>query len=240
MSYMNQVLSLIKQGGAISYVLTILYMIVMVISVERAIYFITRRCNFRYVKNLLRDAIEKKDISIFQNDKKIQKHKKAHNIHIVNYYIKHQSIDKKAFNEAIEREAFILLNHTERYIWILSQVGSIAPLLGLLGTVIGLIEAFQIMSTLGAEADVASFAGGIWVAMITTANGLIVAIPSFLIYRVFERIIEKRSNQITVLVSMLNQYFSNELENIEQTQTTSQSITSANEISDQGEIHEGV
>ncbi len=230
MQYINQILKLIEQGGAISYVLTVLYIIVMVISVERAIYFITRGYRFRYVKNLLQKAIESKNLSIFQNDKQIQKHKKAHTIHIVNYYIAHTNIDKKAFDEAIEREAFILLNHSERYIWILSQVGSIAPLLGLLGTVIGLIEAFQIMSTLGAEADVASFAGGIWVAMITTANGLIVAIPSFLIFRIFERIIEKRSNQITIVISMLNQYFNN----------TDSKDSFSHKTNEQGEIHEGV
>ncbi len=231
MNYLNEVLGLIKQGGIISYVLTILYIVVMVISVERAIYFTTRGYRFSYVKTMLKKAIESKDLSILQNDKKIQKHKKAHTIHIINYYISHRHLDKKPFDEAIEREAFILLGHSERYIWILSQVGSIAPLLGLLGTVIGLIEAFQIMATLGAAADVSSFAGGIWVAMITTANGLIVAIPSFLIFRIFERVIEKRSSQITIVISMLNQYFNN----------SDYSTTSfSHEASEQGEIHESI
>ncbi len=240
MNHLNQILSLIKQGGVISYVLTILYIIVMVISVERAIYFVTRGYRFKYIKNLLKHAIESKNLSIFQNDIKITKHKKAHTIHIVNYYIAHKHLDKNAFEEAIEREAFILLGHSERYIWILSQVGSIAPLLGLLGTVVGLIEAFQIMATLGAAADVSSFAGGIWVAMITTANGLIVAIPSFLIFRIFERIIEKRSSQITIIVSMLNQYFDSHHTDhsiIEKTQSIS---SFGHQSSEQGEIHEGV
>ncbi len=222
MKSLNEILTLMKQGGAISYILTILYIIVMVIAVERTIYFYTRSYRFSYVKKMLKTAIESKDISIFQNDALIQKHKKAHTIHIVNYYIANKHLAEEAdnessnggngafnnaFNEAIERESFIILNNMERYIWILSQVGHIGPLLGLLGTVVGLIEAFRIMATLGVAADVSSFADGIWVAMITTANGLIVAIPSFLLFRIFERIIEKRGNQITILISMLNQYF---------------------------------
>lgn len=236
MKYLNEILTLLKQGGVISYVLTILYLIVMVISVERAIYFFMRAYRFNYVKNMLKKAIDSKDLSIFQNDKKIQKHKKAHTIHTINYYIANRGLSEQSFNEAIERESFILLNHMERYIWILSQVGHIAPLLGLLGTVIGLIQAFQIMATLGAEADVASFAAGIWVAMITTANGLIVAIPSFLIFRVFERIIEKRGNQLTVVISMLNQYFGTNPAN-----TNTQNLAyNTNENNDKGDINESI
>ncbi len=240
MNHLNEIFNLIKQGGTISYVLTVLYITVMVISVERSIYFITRGYRFKYVKGLLQKAIENKNIYLFQNDPKIIKHKKVHTIHIVNYYIEHKDLDKNAFEEAIERESFILLNHSERYIWILSQVGSIAPLLGLLGTVIGLIEAFQIMATLGAEADVSSFAGGIWVAMITTANGLIVAIPSFLIFRIFERIIEKRSSQITIIISMLEQYFKSNSTTSNEVETIQHKTSFNHQSLDQGEIHESV
>ena len=60
----------------------------------------------------------------------------------------------------------------------LELVSTIAPLLGLLGTVIGMIAAFQALQAAGARADPAVLAGGIWEALITTAAGMAVAIPA--------------------------------------------------------------
>lgn len=62
----------------------------------------------------------------------------------------------------------------------LELIASIAPLLGLLGTVLGMIEAFQTLQSAGAAADPAALAGGIWEALLTTAAGMAVAIPASL------------------------------------------------------------
>ena len=210
MKHLIDILNFIDQGGIISWILAILYFIVMAITLERVLYFIRTKSNFSKIKDTLQKAIYNKNLFIFKHDKTMSKYKNAQSVHIINYYIDNRELDEKAFDESIEREAFILIGDMDKHIWMLSQIGHIAPLLGLLGTVIGLIESFQIMATLGADANVASFASGIWVAMITTANGLIVAIPSFFIFRVFERIIEKRSNDMTLAVSILNQLCTSE------------------------------
>ena len=118
-------------------------------------------------------------------------------------------MSNKILNERLEREVFESIEEMESHIWILYQIAYVSPLLGLLGTVLGLISSFQIMATLGESADVAAFANGIWEAMITTAFGLIVAIPSVLLYKTFDKIVEKRSNQMTKLVSLLNEYHQN-------------------------------
>lgn len=60
----------------------------------------------------------------------------------------------------------------------LDLIVTIAPLLGLLGTVLGMIEAFQALQEAGARADPAALAGGIWAALLTTAAGMAVAIPA--------------------------------------------------------------
>lgn len=60
----------------------------------------------------------------------------------------------------------------------LELIAQIAPLLGLLGTVLGMIEAFQALQEAGARADPAALAGGIWEALLTTAAGMAVAIPA--------------------------------------------------------------
>ncbi len=66
------------------------------------------------------------------------------------------------------------------YIQALATIANIAPLLGLLGTVIGLIKAFMVIQAMGGTVNAAVLAGGIWEAMLTTALGLGVALPAML------------------------------------------------------------
>ena len=65
-----------------------------------------------------------------------------------------------------------------RYLRLLEVIAMVGPLLGLLGTVLGMIEAFQQLELEGGSANAAVLAGGIWKALLTTAAGLIVAIPA--------------------------------------------------------------
>jgi biopolymer transport protein ExbB len=72
----------------------------------------------------------------------------------------------------------------------LDLVATIAPLLGLLGTVLGMIAAFQALQEAGARADPATLAGGIWEALLTTAAGMAVAIPASVALAAFEGVID--------------------------------------------------
>ena len=65
-----------------------------------------------------------------------------------------------------------------RYLQSLATIANIAPLLGLLGTVIGMIKAFMVIQQMGGKVNAAVLAGGIWEAMLTTALGLSVALPT--------------------------------------------------------------
>jgi biopolymer transport protein ExbB len=65
-----------------------------------------------------------------------------------------------------------------RYLQALATIANIAPLLGLLGTVIGMIKAFMVIQQMGGKVNAAVLAGGIWEAMLTTALGLAVALPT--------------------------------------------------------------
>jgi len=103
----------------------------------------------------------------------------AHVIRVgIENYGKKRDVIKEKIEEVGRREAASL----ERYINVVGTIAGIAPLLGLLGTVSGMIKSFNIISVQGV-ADPASLAGGISEALITTAAGLVVAIPSFVIYR---------------------------------------------------------
>ena len=75
----------------------------------------------------------------------------------------------------------------ENYIGALGAIVTISPLLGLLGTITGMIETFQgVTDTVAATGSVNanSLAGGIWEALVTTAAGLMVAIPAFVVHRI--------------------------------------------------------
>jgi len=81
----------------------------------------------------------------------------------------------------LQAEAETRFAALERGFRLLDSVAQLAPLLGLFGTVLGMIEAFQSLQAAGAQVDPSILAGGIWVALLTTAVGLVVAMPTALI-----------------------------------------------------------
>ena len=101
------------------------------------------------------------------------------------------ALDKRIIQEALnvdvsDRETveMVLIHSVSRELTILSRTlntlaifGSTLPLLGLLGTVIGMIKAFSVVENMGGSVNAVVLAGGIWEAMLTTALGLLAAIP---------------------------------------------------------------
>src|SRR5690606_19314671 len=92
--------------------------------------------------------------------------------------------DREILKEALEDAGRHTLPDLERYLRTLGTIATIAPFLGLLGTVLGMIEMFAGISTRGVG-DPSIVAGGISQALIATATGLAVAIPSVIFYRYF-------------------------------------------------------
>ncbi|MDE4274899.1 MotA/TolQ/ExbB proton channel family protein [Phaeobacter gallaeciensis] len=86
-----------------------------------------------------------------------------------------------ALSDRADAEAEDCFARLERGLGALDMVSQLAPLMGLFGTVIGMIEAFQKLQTAGSSVDPALLAGGIWVALLTTAAGLAVAMPTSLV-----------------------------------------------------------
>ncbi len=86
--------------------------------------------------------------------------------------------DSSLLREEVERFANEQLETLGRHLRTLEVLAVVSPLMGLLGTVLGMIEAFQQLSLAGGSANAAVLAAGIWQALLTTAMGLIVAIPA--------------------------------------------------------------
>lgn len=86
----------------------------------------------------------------------------------------------------LEAEAEARFARLESGFRFLDSVAQLAPLLGLFGTVLGMISAFQALQDAGAQVDPSILAGGIWVALLTTAVGLAVAMPTSVVLSWFE------------------------------------------------------
>ena len=109
---------------------------------------------------------------------------------------------KEAIEERGGREALIL----EKHVGILSTIANLTPLLGLLGTVSGMIKTFNVISIQGVG-DPAPLAGGIAEALITTATGLCIAIPTLVCHRILKDkaeslVFEMEENSIKIIEIM--------------------------------------
>ncbi|WP_420339511.1 MotA/TolQ/ExbB proton channel family protein [Roseibium sp.] len=109
--------------------------------------------------------------------------------------------NRDLLKEDIERVCIQRINGLRAYLRPLDMIAQTAPLIGLLGTVLGMIEAFQAMQGAGAAVDPSVLAGGIWVALMTTAVGLAVAIPVSAIVGWFDSRIEAESSEMEALVT---------------------------------------
>ncbi|MEZ5840821.1 MAG: MotA/TolQ/ExbB proton channel family protein [Hyphomicrobiales bacterium] len=103
--------------------------------------------------------------------------------------------------EDVERIALGELAALRAYLRGIEAAVQVAPLLGLFGTVLGMIDAFRALQSAGAEADPAILAGGIWVALLTTAVGLSIAIPAALVLYWFEGIVERQRQTMEAMLT---------------------------------------
>ncbi len=97
---------------------------------------------------------------------------------------------REIMKESIEEEASHVVHELERFLTALGTVAAVAPLLGLLGTVIGMIDVFAEIQVAG-TGNTQALAGGISKALITTAVGLTVAIPALVCHRFFQRKVDE-------------------------------------------------
>jgi biopolymer transport protein ExbB len=97
------------------------------------------------------------------------------------------------------------LEQLENHLNTLAAIARISPLLGLLGTVTGMILAFKQVEALGGQVNVEVLAGGIWEALLTTAVGLSIAIPTMAAFNYFEARVEKTRSRMQYFISLLNE-----------------------------------
>jgi len=113
---------------------------------------------------------------------------------------------REVMKEAIEESGRAVAHKLDKYLNALGTIATVAPLLGLLGTVIGMVELFGAFTSTGH--DVAQFARGISVALYNTAAGIVVAVPAMISYRYFrgkvDGLIVEMEQQAVKLVEIIH------------------------------------
>jgi biopolymer transport protein ExbB len=117
--------------------------------------------------------------------------------------ILNRSLKREELEGMLEREGDEQIQYLERYLGALLIIIGVEPMLGFLGTIIGLINAFMTWEQLGSNITVSALAAGIYQAMITTASGLSVAIPAYILYHLIVGKIKSHAQEMS--------YYGNEL-----------------------------
>jgi len=169
--------SVFAKGGPVMWLLLLLGLAAIVVFVERALFL--HRSQIRSteflggIKNLLqKDRLMEALTLCEETPGPVAK--------LVKAGLRHANEDEAALRHAVQEAALTELPVLERRVGALAAIAQIAPLFGLLGTLLGMIRTFWLFNQGGDYATPAVLAGGMWEALLTAAAGLMVAIPAHL------------------------------------------------------------
>ena len=176
-------LEFILKGGMMMYPIILCSIAAIAIILNRAYHFFRIRIDVSQFLSQIEQALQSNKIDIAL---KHAKNTRGPLSTIVEAGISNSQKDIAKWEKAISRVGTKELLKLEKNLRSLGIIAHISPLLGLLGTVTGMIKAFMKIQELGGKVDASVLAGGIWEALLTTAAGLFVAIPTMVAYHYFE------------------------------------------------------
>lgn len=190
-------IELFMLGGPLMYPLLICLVIAVVIVLERAVFWalIAKDRNDNHIELYLK-ALKQGDTASVE---KIQKQSKDAIVKVLSRVSTYET-DQLSF--AMDMEVTKEFSQYKKYSNVLDTIIAVAPLIGILGTVVGIIVSFQNMAISGMD-DPKAITGGIGQALITTASGLAIAIVSLLSYNYFNSKIEGISEETESYLSEL-------------------------------------
>ncbi len=181
----------IEHGGFLMYFILLMSVLGTGVVIERTIFFTVREKNrFADIRPKLRKYIEDDDIKGAIGYLSTSKSSTGLVLkEILSFWNKTKTTNVVTLEEKGREAALSQIPLLEKNMWLLSIVAHATPLIGLLGTVTGMIKAFQAVSIHG-TGDASVLAGGISEALFTTAGGLFVAIPALILYNYFNKKID--------------------------------------------------
>jgi len=170
-------IDLFIKGGLLMWPLAILSVVALAVILEREFFFLRNRISDSSLNELKEQvivgSIDKAAGITYSSDRLL--------FRFLRSVFNNRTRDIDLAEKEISLEGNKLLFTATRFIHVLELIGSVSPMIGLSGTVVGMVRAFQqIGITSSSSIDPSLLADGIWVAMITTVAGLFVAIPSLI------------------------------------------------------------
>ena len=123
---------------------------------------------------------------------------------VVQVYLENLERPAKIRVDNVKREGSLVLESVEKRLRVLASIAHLSPLVGLLGTVLGMVVAFASIETLAGAPKPSDLAGGIWEALLTTVFGLVVAIPCMAAYHAYESHADKIARRMELAVTALD------------------------------------
>lgn len=182
-------LEILVMGGPVMVPLLICSVLALAVSLERIWYFLRTRVDSEDLMEEVRLALQQgKVLEAVQIAKRTPGQVAA----VIAAGIAYHDRSREEIKERLEEVGREELYNMERRLVVLETITSVAPLLGLLGTVTGIIRIFRVLGATRGLSSPAEVSAGIAEALITTAAGLIIAIPTLAVHNWFVNIIERR------------------------------------------------
>ncbi len=214
----TKIWSLFEAGGPFMWPLLLASIIGLALVMERTFYFTFNKFNHKKYEQNIIDHLNQGGIPNAINY--INKNSKYIISKILKEGIEVSSNEPDKFMKGVEREATTYFAQAERGLAVLAAISTIAPLIGFLGTVSGMIGAFDAI----ANADTVNakvVAGGIKEALITTAAGLIVAIPAMAFFQYFQNKVNTFSAEVETIANHVYKEYLRTFGNKNEDQTSS-------------------
>lgn len=197
-------MELFFKGGPVMWPLLAGSIIGLAIMLERSFFFARRRLPSRDFAGRLFSFIRENRLSNAMALTDSSHHPVAH---IARTYLDNLDCPEALRQDILRREGSRMLEKSESNLRVLSVIAHLSPMLGLLGTVTGLVVAFAAIEQLDGMARPGELAAGIWESLLTTVFGLVVALPCLAAYHLFEHKADRDARHMQFMVSELNEYF---------------------------------
>lgn len=199
---------IVRAGGIVIWPLLIIAVVALLLCIERIVYLWRIPTHTDKVMQNLGKAISDGDFDacgkICTGNKRMPLCKVAKDV--LDGFQRHQKVTKELLEDLLDESILKETPKLERFLTTLATLGAVSPLLGLLGTVTGMIHTFQSITVFG-TGDPRLLAGGISEALVTTQVGLSIAIPVLLVHHFLSRRVEKIEDDLdekgTALITTL-------------------------------------
>jgi biopolymer transport protein ExbB len=199
----NTLLQLFEKGGAAMWPLLACSVLGVALLFDRTLAFLARHGNFASFCEWLQARLAMGRVEEACRDLTGWRYPVARVAHAYLANLNRPAAERKAF---AEREGSIALAALEKRLSWLGILGQVAPMLGLLGTVTGLVTAFHQIEVRHGVVQPGDLAAGIWEALITTVFGLLIAIPCLVAYHVLDQRVAKLQVQMEWVLSYLDEW----------------------------------